>query len=330
MSSFGAIRAFLSSVRHRLLRGEAAESCCWALAVLSSLMLVAAGGAAALGAERAYLVQRALVASVALVLLVGITLGVILPRRRWRTDTQMARYVGGAAPGVASDLLSVIQLEKELGSPRFSQELAGALAESTAERTQMLRPEVLVPYRQIRRAAGALGTVAAVWVGAFLAFPATMRTGLARLWDPPPPDRVLEATPVAEPIVGDIKLVLTYPPYTGRPQLVVPVASGDVLAPRGTAVSLETTALRPAASAHLIFDQPPPIAMQVDGRILRAGFVVERPTQFRFLLTPIEGRGVVEADRHRVDVEPDRAPKVELQAPADELDVSSRRRVELA
>jgi hypothetical protein len=70
--------------------------------------------------------------------------------------------------------------------------------------------------------------------------------------------------------------------------------------------------------------------MQVEGRMLRAGFVVERPAQFRFLLTPGEGRGVVEADRHRVDVEPDRAPKVDLSAPAEELDVSSRRRVELA
>jgi soluble cytochrome b562 len=141
---------------------------------------------------------------------------------------------------------------------------------------------------------------------------------------------VLEAAPVAEPIVGDIKLVLTYPPYTGRAPLVVPVASGDILAPRGTVVALETTALRPAASALMIFDGGAPLAMKVEGKVLRAGFTVDKATQFRFLLTPIEGAGVVEADRHRVDVEPDRAPRVELIAPADELDVSARKRVEIA
>jgi hypothetical protein len=330
VESFGAIRAFLAAVRRRLLRGEALEMSLWALAALAALVCIAALGAAALGAERAYLVQRALVTIAALVLLGAVSIGVILPRRRWRSDTALARYVGDAAPKVASDLLSVVELERDLPSPRFSRELAEALAEDTADRAALLDLGVLVPFTPVRRAAGGFGFAAIGCVTAALLFPVAVRLGLERLIRPPAPDRVLEAAPIAEPIVGDIKLVLTYPAYTGRSPLVVPVASGDILAPRGTAVSLETTALRPAASAHIIFDAGPPLAMKVEGKVLRAALVVDKPAQFRFLLTPLEGRGVVEAERHRIDVEPDRAPKVELIAPADELDVSSRRRVELA
>src|SRR5262249_6780699 len=162
----------------------------------------------------------------------AVGIGIVLPRRRWRSDAAMARYVGEAAPKVASDLLSVVELERDLASPRFSRELAEALAEDTADRAALLDLDVLVPSAAARRAAGGFGAAAGACRVAVLLSPAGVREGRGGLISPTAPDRVLEAAPVAEPIVGDIKLVLTSPAYTGRPPLVVPVASGDILAPR--------------------------------------------------------------------------------------------------
>src|SRR5207248_325735 len=59
-------------------------------------------------------------------------------------------------------------------------------------------------------------------------------------------------------------------------------------------------------------------------------FTVGKPGGYRFSVQPPSGRPVREAEAHRIDVEPDRAPRVDLAAPADDLEVAGPRKVELA
>src|SRR5207237_9399582 len=75
--------------------------------------------------------------------------------------------------------------------------------------------------------------------------------------------------------------------------------------------------------------RPQTIPVAVRGAQLGARFVVKRPGGYRFVLGG-GARPVQEADAHRIDIEPDRAPRVELYAPGGaELDVASTRRIEL-
>jgi hypothetical protein len=62
---------------------------------------------------------------------------------------------------------------------------------------------------------------------------------------------------------------------------------------------------------------------------LSASFVVRGRGAYRFVLGAGRNR-VREPDAHRIDVEPDRAPRADLFAPADPLEVAGPRRVELA
>jgi uncharacterized protein DUF4175 len=333
MDSFRAIRAQLQLFRGLLWRRQAARVAAYALAGL--LVVAYVGPVAAVAAsDRAVLPLRWVLLALALLGVAAIVAGVILPRRRLRRDGDVARVVGVAAPKLASDLLSAVELEAELErAPRFSADLAIALAKDAHQRLELVDPERVAPPGAARRAGVVLLVAAAGYVAGALLAPAILRAGWARLANPPRiAELALRAAPVSEPLVGDIRLVLTYPPYTRRPPLVVPAASGDLVAPRGTRIALETLALRPAAAAHMAFDNPAEdMPLAIEGRTLRGQLQVDKPRQFRFVLTPPKGgRPLVEANAHRIDVEPDRAPRVELIAPADELDVSARRRVELA
>lgn len=334
MESFEAIRTYLRSVRRRLRRREALRALAFAAAALA-LLALAVPLAAFSAPEKAlvFLRQGALFAAAGALLAASVT-GVLMPRRRLRRMGDVARFVGAAEPRLASDLLSTVELEEELRrGPNFSEALALALAKDTRERLAVVDPDRVVPPHGLRRAGIAFGAALVVFIAGAIIAPATLSAGFARLVHPPTPAALNERAVAAdEPIVSDLRLVVSYPAYTRRPPLVVPAATGDLSAPRGTRVFFETTALRQAATARMVFDDPdePARPLVVEGREVRGTFTVDKPRQFRFELSAAGGRPVVEAEPHRVEVEPDRPPRVELVAPADELDVADRRRVELA
>ncbi len=288
-------------------------------------------------------IVRALLLIVGLVLVPAFALlAVVLPRRRSAADAAVARYVGTRVPHMASDLLSAIELEREVvaaGGPRFSRDLTLAFATGTAARLAQVRPTSLVPTQHLRRAAQAFASVAALYALTAAFAPGALSIGWSRLTNPARPGALAtEPIEVPEPLVGDLSVTLEYPAYTGRSKVVVPTSSGDVLAPRGTRITLETTALRPAQSAVLVFDSTPGtgglperrLPLVLENERLTASFVLDKPGAYRFLLQPANGRPLVEADPRRLDIEVDRAPRVDLFAPAEDLEVSSRKRVELA
>lgn len=338
MESFQAIRAYLAAVRRRLRRRDALRALFYLLAGLAGLALAGPIVATVVPTATVSLLRTVLLALSGAGVLAFVAAGVVLPRLSLRRDPEVARHVGSAAPKLASDLLSAVELEPELAhAPRFSRDLALALAADIAIRLDMVDPARVAPAKTVQRSALWLAGLGLVTAGVWLAFPGTMRAGWMRLLAYDASEAAANAAaPISEPLVGDLKLVLTYPAYTGRPPLYLPASSGDILAPRGTQIALETTALRPAAAAKLVWDPAPGETapteqrLDVDGRTLRTLFKVDKPRQFRFMLQPPEGRALLETEPHRIEVEPDRAPRVELVAPADQLDVSSRRRVELA
>src|SRR5262249_48550975 len=196
--------------------------------------------------------------------------------------------------------------EPELGrAPRCSRQLAVALADATALRLDLIDYQRIVPRGTVRRAALALVAAVGVYAICWMSLRELVRAGWARLLTPPPAEEpASSAAPVAEPLVGDLKVVLSYPPYTRRPPLFLPASSGDIPAPKGTKVALETTALQAATGAKMVFEPAAgesaasERALDIDGRVLRATLTVDKPRQFRFMLTPPQGRPLVEAEPH--------------------------------
>lgn len=342
------ISAFLGQVRHALRRRDALRSGLYVLAALGIVALAAPIAALVVARDEGPRIGEIALLAIAAISLAGVVAGLLRPRRRWRSEERVARYVGRQADAVASDLLSAVELSPAGTDPataaprtdRFSPALVGALLRDTATRVEELAPEKLVSLRRLRPAAMLCAATLGVHLLAFLAAPDAIEEGWRRvLYDPPA--RPFGGAHMSDtPLVGDLHVTLGAPLYSGRAPVELPSSSGDFRALAGTSVRIRTTALRPTISAQIVFDLPDnapddaeplaPIATQLDGDVLSAEFTVVEPTTYRFLLVGSDGKRRVEAVPHVVEIEPDTAPDVQLFAPADELDVASLKRIELA
>ncbi len=338
MSDSASPEVFLAAVRSRLERRQTLGGvAAWAGAV-GGVALFLLMVAAVVGPSSAW---RPLGALAALVALVAAGMIVRRGKQRWRSDDSVARFVGVRVPQVAGDVLSAVELGRELPelevNPVLSAELVLALRRGVAERLSAVEPRGLVDMRRLRRrSALGLGAVGLGWALALFAWPGGLERGLSAFST----SHDDHFTTAEEPIVGDLKLELRYPAYTGLPPRVIPGSSGQVLALPGTEVNIEARALIPTREARLLLEEDGQTgkpgeakeqrAVEVkSGNALFASFVAKTPGGYRFVLEGA-GRRVREPDAHRIDLEPDRAPRVDLYAPADSLEVAGPRRVELA
>lgn len=330
MGEFLAIRAFLAGVRGRLRKVALGAVSLHVLAGAVALGLALPAIAGAVGERHALVLRGAGAAALVLLAITWLALALWRPHRRTASDAQVARWVGQQRPVLASDLLSAVELEREVGgSAGFSRELVMAFAQRTAGRLAGEHAHALVPVRGLRRGAASLALAGLAAAAVWLAWPATVRAGwerLARAGGAP----VAEA--VDEPLVADLALEVHYPAYMGRAPLLLPASSGDLTAPRGAEVRLSARLLRAARDGALVFDgegAPPRVALTVAGGHASGSFMVDRAGVYRIELRGAGDARWIEAEPRRIDVELDHPPRVELTAPADELDVSTQKRIEL-
>ncbi len=342
------IPGFLERVRALVYRREAWRSVLFAIAALGGLAIVLPLIGTLLGHARAAALAVLGIGGLAAVLVVvfAAVLGGFVPRRRFERDTDLARWIGARRGDVASDLLSAVELAaapQRPGAPSVA--LVEALIVSTGHTIEAIEPETLLPSRELAPARRwALGAIAG---NALLV--ALVPHALASGW------HTLVASPMtpfddaqlsAVPLVGDLDATLEFPAYSRRPPLPLRSSSGDVRGLPGTIVTLHAHMLVPAAAAELVFDGPAApsgeqpaspsaggehtVAAKVDGDIVTASFTIDHSARYRFAITSPGGARSIEATPRAIDAEADQAPTVQLLAPADTLDVSNLKRIELA
>ncbi|HEX3757458.1 MAG TPA: DUF4175 family protein [Kofleriaceae bacterium] len=331
------IPTFLERVRTLVYRHEARRVGLYAMAALAGIALVLPLVGVMVGASRATALAVLALGGLIIVLLAvtAVVLGLVAPRRRWGGDADLARWVGGRRREIASDLLSAVELTTAPPRPGApSRALVDALVEVTTTRLGDIDPRSLIEPSELRRARR--WALAAVGVNlAFLVIEPRMVGGGWRslvLAHPAPYDG---ARLSAVPLVGDLEATLTFPAYSRRPRLTLPSSSGDVRGLPGTTVALRARVLVPAASAELIVEpidrgEPRTISAKLDGDQLTASLTIDRSARYRFAISSPSGERAIETAPRAIEAEPDQAPTVQLMAPADPLDVTTLRRVELA
>lgn len=265
-------------------------------------------------------------------------------------DAAIARLLGDRVPDLRSDLLSTIELGRELQHPpklpgSTSRALVEELITRTCAQVATIDLERVLDLGPVVRSAVALALVAVVLLGNAVLLPGLLGRGLKNLLGPPPDPTTL----ASEPLVGDIRLQLTYPRYTGLPTRTIPGSSGEVLALPGTLVRVEARALTAVERAQLVLHagdapeslRPVQITVEPEGKrgagprppLLVSSFTVRKAGSYHFLIDQRQrGRSerIRESDGHRVEIEADRAPRIDLFAPADDLEIAGPRRIELA
>lgn len=287
-----------------------------------------------------------LIGAVAL-LLVAVSHG----RRAPLDDEQVADFWGRRARDLRSDLRSALSFhaERRRGQPAPAGHAAPQLIDELCRRTaaavatlprQGARERLLsVPALLLPPV---LTAAALLWVAIW---PESFLRGVRHLTQAPP-----DATVVSnEPLLGDIRLLLTPPRYTGLQQRTIPGSSGEVVALPGTAVRIEARALIPVERAQIVIQaggetatRPVQVIRDRDkdrdrddaGRrglpLLLAAFTVTKAGSYHFVIERRRNDKVRENEGHRIEIEGDHPPRIDLFAPADDLEISGTRRVELA
>lgn len=321
MRDFREILGTLRAVRRRLLRVWGLTLASAGLAVALVLVLVAVVAAARIGPAEWL---RALAAGGAAIAL-GAALGGFFfgPFARFRSAEDLARLVGRRRPGLASDLLSTVQL---FGGPRsegrYSAELADALARNTAAALAHVPASAVVPARPLKLAAAALGGVLLVIGLSGLLGRASLQRGLHAL--ALAGGRLAGSELADGPLVGDLKLELAYPRHTGLAPRTLEETTGDATVPRGTKVKLTGRALRPATGVKVLVGGAGGEEVreaQLRGQTVTVELTVKESLTYRFGLLRPGARPLEEPEVRRIDAEADRAPRVEIFAPKDDLEI---------
>jgi hypothetical protein len=331
------IASYLQSVRKHLLQYQLRRTCWLAVSGLCLLGLTVPVASWALVGSRSVALSIISIGGVAAAFLIiaALVVGYILPRKQFETDESIARFVGRKHPGIGSDLLSTVQLNRsstnQIGT--VSVELVEALTRSTYSRAQSVAPSQLtnqVQLTKIRRIGLASIGVLAMLI---IAGP-QIRQGYHQLFFPQR-TAFAGAALSATPLVGDLDIMIEYPAYTGRPAAALPSTSGDLRALPGTTVRLTAKALLPHKSAEILLEGATPeqsqtVALDSVDQQMSGQFSIKHAGRYRFALTSQHKRRTVETSPRTIELEVDRAPSVQLIAPADVLDVTSLRQVELA
>ena len=329
--STDAIRAFLATVRRRLMLRAALRTAGYGVALLGGALLLLALIAASMGPAAFWPgVTAGVLGGLFVVALVA---GLWRPARAMRHDRAAARHAGVLLPALASDLLSAVELASpDTPDPRaaaVSARLILAFQDYVAGSVGAVDARQLVPLRPAGRAVAA-GLAAIAAVIAAVALSPMMSRGLRTLGHRP---SLFEGAAIsAVPLVGDVRITYHYPGYTAVAPRTVDGSTGDVAAVKGTRVRIETHPLRTARRALLLLGETGEkgeIKASLSDNTLTAELTLNEDATYRFWLQPALGRAVREARSHHLTVEADAAPRVDILGPADRLELATPRPIEI-
>jgi hypothetical protein len=324
------IHAFLRRARGRALLeiGVRVGAHAFSALVVAVLALALAAALAGPAASWPYVA----LATFALFVAGGVALGFVRPSRVLAEPTAVARLVGRRHPPLESDLLSAVELAAaRTGDAAVSPDMTHAFYTEVAAATDDLVVESLFPLRRSLRALGLAIALLLVLLVGLLAFPALLGHGMRTLFRTP---SLFEGARVARvPLVGDVRVTYEYPAYTGLPRQVIEGSTGELRAVRGTRVELEMRPLRRARRARLLLGesgQAGTLEAALDHGKLRAVLALADSGAYRVWLEPFLGRPLREEHAHRIVVEDDEPPEVDVSGPADHLELAAPRPVEVA
>jgi hypothetical protein len=330
MNDIERVRLFLRQVRRRALLVLGLRAAGFTAAAMLATLLLLGLTASWIGPASSW----STVAAVAFVTVLLCGLGVVwgLPARRLRSMRATAAFAGQRHPPLASDLLSAVELDvgEDHELANYSPAMMRAFFATVADAAVPLDPARLLPLRDQVWAGFAAALAALVLVLAVALSPDTVGRGLHLLAHRP--SRFEAATPSRDPLVADLRITYQYPAYTGLAPHVVEGSTGDIVALRGTRVLLEMRPLHSTRRALLLLGdsgEAGEIPATLAAGKLSAGLVVNEDNSYRVWLSPLFGRPVREMRPHRIVVEADRPPEVDIMAPADRLELTAPRPVEV-
>ena len=146
------IPGYLALVRSLVFRHEARRALAWAITALAGLAAVLPLLGLVVGAHRSTALAVLGIAGLVAILVVfaAVLVGWVVPRKRFASDHELARWIGARHQPIASDLLSSVELANAPARKgRPSPVLVDALIDATAKKIESVDPQGLMPAHEV-------------------------------------------------------------------------------------------------------------------------------------------------------------------------------------
>ncbi len=255
-----------------------------------------------------------------------------MPWFKLRNYDTVALFIEKKFPSLNNALINSVQLHREMGEPHrralFSSQLISSLIKQTAERLTNLDSSKLIPKGPLRLKGLLLFFLISLCLVLALNYPSFFSTSLSRLFTSPSSSLRKEKAVVQggpPPLLGDITLKYNFPLYSGLKPKIVHNSSGDITTLRGTEVEIRVRSDREIELANLVINNQEKIPMRVKGGKLLVGLITVMDSgSYNFEVTDHWGRVFTDQIKHRITVEQDEYPQMELSRPLDDLEVREK------
>lgn len=122
------------------------------------------------------------------------------------------------------------------------------------------------------------------------------------------------------PTVLDVHLRLTYPDYMHRPAETLDATTGNIVAPVGTRVQVETKANKLLADAHLLLNGKESGAWAVENETARGSLTVTKDQSYAVRLVDRNGWENLAPPQYTIRAQPDQPPVVRIEKPGLDME----------
>ncbi len=123
---------------------------------------------------------------------------------------------------------------------------------------------------------------------------------------------------IHRPVINRVKVLLTYPAYTGAEPVTLGTLAGRIAAVAGTRVELSGETSKEISSGRLAFRTGADVDLGADGKGFQAGFTITRDDTFTIEVTDGDGLTNERPVGYPVVAVSDHPPSIEIFAPGDE------------
>ncbi|MCB9088673.1 MAG: hypothetical protein H6628_10220 [Calditrichae bacterium] len=131
------------------------------------------------------------------------------------------------------------------------------------------------------------------------------------------------------PFIRELQVKLTFPPYTGLSEVLLPPNNGEITALAGTAVGVEVLANKSLAQAWIRFRDSSKVELTVQENRAQGQFAVTRDDQYQIQIQDRDGIVNYQPVQYSVFALSDEHPFVEIAKPGEDLDLGDELEVPL-
>ena len=252
---------------------------------------------------------------------------VITPALPLGSEDKLALIIEERLPGLKDLLISSLQLGRDLEKPEraqlYSHELIYSLFKQTAEKLHDVRPTDIVERQDLKRNVKVFGAAVCIFVLLVIMNPryVSQRFHLL-LGSQYAPSALIHP---GKPVIGDITLTYRYPAYTGLMSRTISGSSGDVKALKGSEVEILASSNQRIASASILVNASTKVPMAVETvNTIKGCLIVLEDGSYSFEVIPVGEKLGHTSQSHKIVVEEDAYPEINILSPTSEKVVSER------